>query len=200
MSLFSKRQKELKEQAAQEAIFDAAVKLIADKGGDALTMQEIAASAGIATGTLYNYFKNKVELLYFIDRRLHAIILSRGQAITDDPSLSPTEKLHKIVLEILGFCEEYHGVFDLAEQFGVKERIPRQEKDANIQQAFGFFQSMINDGINQGIFRSVDAASAAEMFFSAVIGVSEIEKWFQEYQTPQQAEKLMTFFLDYLKP
>lgn len=199
MSSFSEQQRRLKEKAAQEAIFQATVKLIAEKGGDALTMQEIAASVGIATGTLYNYFKNKVELLYFVDRQLHELILAEGEAIVGSDAM-PVIKLELLVGRILDFCREYHSVFALADQFGIKDRIPRQEKDENVNAGYRCFENVIRAGIHQGVFKPVNTAAVAEMFFAAVIGVAEVQKWRQEYQTQQQTQKLMTFFLDGLKP
>lgn len=44
-------------------MYDAALKLVQEKGLAGITMQEIARKAGIATGTLYIYFKNKEELI-----------------------------------------------------------------------------------------------------------------------------------------
>jgi AcrR family transcriptional regulator len=44
-------------------IFDAALLLVKDKGLAGITMGEIAKQAGLATGTLYIYFRNKEELI-----------------------------------------------------------------------------------------------------------------------------------------
>lgn len=46
-----------------EAIFNASLKLILKEGIAGLTMAKIAKRAGIATGTLYIYFKNKEDLI-----------------------------------------------------------------------------------------------------------------------------------------
>ncbi|EFK07761.1 transcriptional regulator, TetR family [delta proteobacterium NaphS2] len=44
-------------------LIEAAGKLFVKKGYEATTMDEIAAAAGFAKGTLYHYFANKAELL-----------------------------------------------------------------------------------------------------------------------------------------
>ena len=74
MSTFVQKQRQIKEDAAKEVIYEAAVKVIARNRGEGLTMSEIADVAGIATGTLYNYFKNKDRLLIFVDQKLHETI------------------------------------------------------------------------------------------------------------------------------
>ncbi len=44
-------------------ILDAAIKVFAAKGFRAATIKDVAAEAGIADGTIYNYFANKISLL-----------------------------------------------------------------------------------------------------------------------------------------
>jgi AcrR family transcriptional regulator len=44
-------------------ILDAATKIFAEKGYQYATISDIAKEAGISTGLLYSYFKNKLDLL-----------------------------------------------------------------------------------------------------------------------------------------
>lgn len=46
-----------------DQIFQAALKLVSSKGLAGVTMSDISKAAGIATGTLYVYFKSKDELI-----------------------------------------------------------------------------------------------------------------------------------------
>lgn len=50
-------------------IMDAAIEIIAEKGFRNTTTKEIAAMADMAEGTLYNYFKNKDDILLSITER-----------------------------------------------------------------------------------------------------------------------------------
>ena len=49
--------------ATRQGILDAARRLFAGKGFDATTTRDIAQAAGIASGTLFNYFETKEALL-----------------------------------------------------------------------------------------------------------------------------------------
>ncbi|MCY1356237.1 transcriptional repressor BetI [compost metagenome] len=49
--------------ATEQAIRQAAIELIAQRGYDAMTLRGLAAHAGVNTSTLYLYFKGKQELL-----------------------------------------------------------------------------------------------------------------------------------------
>src|SRR5215831_20353585 len=49
--------------ARRNQILDAATKVFADKGFHATTIKDIAREAGIADGTIYIYFENKMALM-----------------------------------------------------------------------------------------------------------------------------------------
>ncbi len=59
------------EQLRREQILEAAVKVFAEKGFRAAKMQEVANTAGIANGTVYNYFRSKDEVLLALLERLN---------------------------------------------------------------------------------------------------------------------------------
>jgi AcrR family transcriptional regulator len=52
-----------KAEETRERILDAALKLFRERGFDETTMRDIAASAGVATGAAYYYFRSKEELV-----------------------------------------------------------------------------------------------------------------------------------------
>ncbi len=52
-----------------EKISSAAERLFAEKGYEKTTISEISGSAGVAEGTVYEYFKNKEDLLFSISQK-----------------------------------------------------------------------------------------------------------------------------------
>ena len=54
----------------RKQILDAATKVFAAKGFDRATIADIAHAAGVAEGSIYNYFKNKSDLLVSIPRQM----------------------------------------------------------------------------------------------------------------------------------
>jgi len=63
------REKEKGKERKREQILKAAIKSFAERGFDKTTVEDIALNANVATGTYYNYFKSKEDvLLYFLDR------------------------------------------------------------------------------------------------------------------------------------
>ena len=57
--------------ARRNQILDAATKVFAEKGFHPTTIKDIANEAGIAHGTIYNYFENKTALMLGIFDRLN---------------------------------------------------------------------------------------------------------------------------------
>src|SRR5947209_20545439 len=57
--------------ARRNQILDAATKVFAKKGFHPTTIKDIAKEAGIADGTIYNYFENKMSLMLGIFDRMN---------------------------------------------------------------------------------------------------------------------------------
>src|SRR5271168_4892834 len=76
-------------QERERRIVRAAEKLFARKGYTEVAMEDVAARAGLAVGTIYNYFPSKSALLLAIVRRESESLLARGRAILDEPPRDP---------------------------------------------------------------------------------------------------------------
>jgi TetR/AcrR family transcriptional regulator, fatty acid metabolism regulator protein len=57
--------------ARRSQILDAATRVFAEKGFHSATIRDVAKAAGIADGTIYNYFENKTGLMLGILNRLN---------------------------------------------------------------------------------------------------------------------------------
>ena len=55
----------------REHILDAATRVFAARGFNGATIRDVARAAGVADGTIYNYFANKDALLFGIFDRLN---------------------------------------------------------------------------------------------------------------------------------
>jgi AcrR family transcriptional regulator len=82
-------------QAREDAIIAAVNRLLAEKGFDAMTVDEVAAQVGIAKASLYKHFPSKEDLAAAAMVR----VMRRAQAfLTQLPqSLPPLDKLRAVV-------------------------------------------------------------------------------------------------------
>jgi AcrR family transcriptional regulator len=99
-------------QAIRERIVKAALSLFQTKGFDATTTKAIARKAGIAEGTVFNYFKSKDDIaLHFFEQEVDQAMA----AVRDNPRLKKApleEKLFTLVhsqLEYLAPYERFIG-------------------------------------------------------------------------------------------
>jgi AcrR family transcriptional regulator len=91
----------------KQAILEAALHLFADKGFYRTTTKAISRRAGIAEGTLFNYFQTKEDLaLYFFEQELDAVI----KWYERDPRIQQAalpEKLFAIIQQCLDRLTPY---------------------------------------------------------------------------------------------
>jgi len=79
----------------RKQIITAAMKLFAQKGYHATSMQEIAENSGLAKGSLYNYFKSKEEIAMSIFSYYYDLLFEKISKIAEDDTLSVKEKFMK---------------------------------------------------------------------------------------------------------
>jgi TetR/AcrR family transcriptional regulator, fatty acid metabolism regulator protein len=93
-------------------ILAAARKLLERRGPEAMTMEEIAADAGVAKGTLYLYFQSKDDLIQALITRVGENILRDVEASLKAPG-TPPEKLIRMVSVLLEYLNRERLLFPI---------------------------------------------------------------------------------------
>jgi AcrR family transcriptional regulator len=111
----------------RQAIIEAAIRIFGREGFSATKIADIAAEAGVATGTLYNYFSSKEDIfLSILDdgrERLSAELHTRAKL--EDPLL----RMRELVRVLFEFMEEHGVLFTIYMQIGGGH--PHFRRDAN---------------------------------------------------------------------
>src|SRR5258707_4818573 len=120
-----------KEEVVQEfrvrSIQEAALRVIARKGMSAATMQEIAAEAGVAKGTIYLYFRDRDELVEkTFDNAIKQLHASVDAAIALDEPFD--QKLRAVIRAKLSFFSENAEFFRLYLSLRMPEGSPQQQR------------------------------------------------------------------------
>ncbi len=102
-------------EAASAAILDAAEDVAAQRGIDATSIAAIAERAGVAVGTLYNYFQDRDALLQALFRSRREDMLPRLEAASvDTKHLDFEERLHAYVAQVLEVFESQRKFIQVA--------------------------------------------------------------------------------------
>ena len=144
----------------KQEILDAALRLFAQKGFHAVSIQEIAAQAEFAIGTLYNFFASKEALFEELTKRCAETIVGDLGGFLDGPG-NEVELLRAFFRhqpELLAKHGDFIKVY-ISEMGtrGAKSRRNRTEEkvsaalDARIER-------LVESGVRKGLFRSVDPA------------------------------------------
>jgi len=93
MSGLRERQKAIR----YDRIIDAATRLFREQGYEAVKMEAIAAAAEVAIGTIYNYYRNKGDLLVAIVSLEVEEVLKAGEEVTASPPASAEAAVDALV-------------------------------------------------------------------------------------------------------
>jgi AcrR family transcriptional regulator len=93
----------------EEKIFNAAMKLFGEKGYSNVEMKIIAKEAGIAVGTLYNYYRNKKELFAKVFEYSWEVTFSKLDEVIES-HLSVREKMERCVITLYEEVENRKGM------------------------------------------------------------------------------------------
>ena len=133
-----------------------------------LTMDEIAVRSKMAKGTLYNYFKNKQELLVFVHKTLISP-LEEGSRNIYNPDISPMEMISSFVDSLFDFHREYPLYFKIIQG----QRSATVALEEKISLAVTPLVRVCRDGIAKGLFIDLDPYVLAAMVCGTVVGTME---------------------------
>ena len=97
----------------RDQVVDVARRLFGDRGSTDVSMDEIAAEAGVARSTVYVYFANRDELLRACLSGLHTQLLE-AIAETWEHDADPAHRLERLIGEMLAIVDDNPAFFRLA--------------------------------------------------------------------------------------
>lgn len=138
-----------------QAIMHAATKMFAKKGFANTTIANIAEMAGVAEGTIYDYFGSKEELLFAIsDTNLNGYLNNVSNIFKDKAILTPVEKLWRLMRS---FTLNFLTIQDFMTIYFMDTLFNNRYYQTNIQKKQSDFPKMldkvIEDGKKDGSFR-----------------------------------------------
>lgn len=156
----------------REALIEAGLALIAEKGVRALTLREIGARAGVSRMAAYRHFKNKEELLFAIGE---AGFKRFGDALEKARNDAPKNYADRVVamgLAYLEFASKNRAHYEVMFlPMGDSSARPANGGDA-ARRAFAILEETVREGQNTGDVQQGDSQAIASLIWSSIHGIS----------------------------
>jgi AcrR family transcriptional regulator len=157
MSYIAERRVEEKERRSNE-IADAAERLYADKGWDAVTMDQVAKSARLSRALVYVYFRDKEELLFAIGLRAMKVLRERF-AEAAARHVRGIDQVTAIGRAYMAYAHEFPHYFDACARFQAHSVAPDAGSNEGAcriagDQAIAVVVEAITTGIKDGSVRA----------------------------------------------
>jgi AcrR family transcriptional regulator len=167
MTSLAAQRKRLADSIMRDAIYDGVMEVLGEHGLAGATMDRIAATVGVAKGSLYNHFRGKDDLLAFVhDRTIRPLLESTEQVVTTD--LAAADKIEAMIRNWQRYVGEHRATFQIFANYVNVEGGLKQAMAESESAAIELIARLITEGIEAGEFRPVKAHFVAEMLLVAV--------------------------------
>lgn len=150
----------------------AAYKVVAQKGYNDFTIKDIAEEAGLSTGLVHYYFKNKEDLLFKLLKEMNANLRDNLKKALTDLS-EPKDKLMAFCDEAFELVDKEKAYFYVLIDFWAQMNHDNRIRQANVK----LFQSyrdeistIIGEGIAKGVFTAMDVKFTSVVIISLIQG------------------------------
>ncbi len=146
-------------------IFETSMKLFAEKGYEATSIEEITATVGVAKGTLYYHFASKEEIFNFLVEEGMKLLKNSIQIKTAKLSNS-LDKIRAIILIQIKVIKKYENLITivLSQIWGNEERNNTCKK--YVFEYIKTIEDIIKDGIKKSEITNRDSEVLASEIFA----------------------------------
>lgn len=184
-----------------ERILDSAIKIIGQKGFHGAKVKDIANDAGVADGTIYNYFNNKEDILVTIFKvKLEEYVDMAKKEISGVDN--PEEQLRILVkyhFKVMTETPYLANVLQIELRQPIKDL--RVKVRRHLKNYFRLIEQVIEEGIQRGVFnKDLNVYIAREVYFGTLDEI--VSTWIfkgRGWDLQETSEKLLPIFLKAFK-
>jgi AcrR family transcriptional regulator len=199
------KRKEHITKARRRQILEAALTVFSSKGFGQATIADIANEADVGIGTIYNYYKDKHDLLIsLVTSALISPDLSRimGNIAKPEATRNSKQFIQSLFQERLGFAlANAQRLLFLMFEIQRDARLRKQFVSQVVSPLLVSTEKYIRIQINQGSFRQVDERIIARTLVGAIIGNAILyclelgESPLKKSRVPEISVELTDFFM-----
>jgi len=159
-------------QLYRDRIIDAAEHVFVKRGLAGTRMSDVAAEAGLATGTLYNYFANRDALLSsLLERRLDQLVAEVRAAAEAEQAAPFRDRLVALVRASFQHFEAHRALFTVLAGGGITGKHMRRCVDAQREYQAAFAEPLERAAADRVLRGDVPISVQADFLTGAVHGV-----------------------------
>lgn len=153
-----------------DLITEAAVRLIREKGFDAMTMRDLSSATNIALGNLYAYIGSKDDVLFLVHKNASDALAHSAERLESSEG-TPREVLARMVEAEFDLKDASQDLVML--MYREAHKLEKSRLQEILKRELGrlaAFERVIRAGIAAGMFRPVSAEAVAHCIVSCVDG------------------------------
>ncbi len=169
MPRYTQKMREMMTESIRRDVCSAGIALLCEGGWEAFTTENIAKRLNVSRGVLYNYFKDKNDILYALARSSISALCDKLEEIASNGN-SASERLADMALCIIDTFNQKRKYYR-----AIMENVPPPKaKDSSHPAIVGgmrrqaIVERVLRDGVASGEFRSVDLSAAGILFNGSV--------------------------------
>jgi AcrR family transcriptional regulator len=158
--------------ARKSQILDAAARVFASKGFRVATIRDIAREAGIADGTIYNYFNNKTALLFGIFEQMRDTLQPTSPLVNIDLSDMRAAIRAFVSLPLMALRGDDFELFRVViSEIMVNEDLRSQYMDQVLVPTLSMAEMAFGHWADQGLIATESARLTVRMLSGLVMGL-----------------------------
>ena len=180
-------------------IFETSMKLFADKGYDATSIEEITASVGVAKGTLYYHFSSKEEIFNFLIEE-GMKLLKNSISIKTAKMTNSLDRLRAIVLIQIKILFKYENFITiiLSQLWGNDDRSKMCRN--YVFEYIQMIEEIVKEGIDKGEIVNKDATLIASGIFGFICSSFIYKMRHEEVEVQELFNEVDSVFIKKLRP
>lgn len=157
----------------QQHILEAAATLFADKGFHQTTIRDIATAAGVADGTIYNYFENKHAILIALFEQLRTAVVNEPQWQALPPG-NIDILLEKLIEQPLNkFGQDHKVLFQIiVTEMLVDETIRHLYQTEILQPTLALAETILQSWVDNGDLKPIDVPLTVRIISALLNGLT----------------------------
>ncbi|MGB9929971.1 MAG: TetR/AcrR family transcriptional regulator [Methanosarcina sp.] len=145
------------------AITEAALKLFTERGFHGTTTAQISKEAGVATGTLFNYFPTKEDLINSLYIEVKGeLSRSMGKGIEIESTFQ--DEMKKLWANLINWGLDNQEKFLFVGQFCSSPYITKFTRE-EVMKEYVFLHKLVNEGVKTGEIRDFPEGLIISMFY-----------------------------------